>query len=112
MRLVLLAIFAVVLTAVAIAWQEDEAMDKKIRHAFQNLPKATEMVIRYHEIRGLQSQYQWHIDGTMWWVRLHRHDGPMMKQLDKKKKYRVKGIIVDQNYGVIEVWLQQYAEVE
>ena len=110
MKLIAVAL-ALAAVAFTLAPQKVDQMDRHIRHAISHLPKATTMTIEYREIKGLAGQFQWHIGDTQWWVRLHHGGESPMRSLDKKKKYRVTGIIVDQNYGVIEVWLQTLGEV-
>jgi hypothetical protein len=80
-----------------------------VERAWQSAPVNAEMVISYREIAGLEGRYQWHIGDTAWWVRLHGATGQEMAQLDETKTYRVTGFVLDQNYGVIEVWLKSLA---
>jgi hypothetical protein len=80
-----------------------------VARAWKSAPVNAEMLISYHEIAGLAGQFQWHIGDTQWWVRLHGATGQEMAQLDKSKSYRVTGVVLDQNYGVIEVWLNSLA---
>ena len=83
-----------------------------VERAYQSAPVTAEMVISYREIAGAAGQYQWHIGDTAWWVRLHGATGQEMAQLDKSKTYRVTGIVLDQNYGVIEVWSKSLASID
>ncbi|MEX2244896.1 MAG: hypothetical protein WD716_13760 [Fimbriimonadaceae bacterium] len=80
-----------------------------VERAWQSAPVNAEMQISYREIAGAAGQYQWHIGDTAWWVRLHGATGQEMAQLDKSKTYRVTGVVLDQNFGVIEVWLKSLA---
>jgi hypothetical protein len=85
-------------------------------NAFQLAHKGTatyaEMTISYHEIVGLNGQYQWHIGDTHWWIRLHDGTGEAMNRLDKSKTYKVTGFVLDQHYGVIQVWYDSLASID
>ena len=87
-----------------------------VANAFQLAHKGTatysEMTISYREIEGLRGQSQWHIGDTHWWVRLHDGTGEAMERLDKTKTYKVTGFVLDQHYGVIQVWYDSLASVE
>jgi len=83
-----------------------------VERAWQSAPVNAEMVISYREIAGAAGQYQWHIGDTAWWVRLHGATGQEMAQLDKSKTYRVTGFVLDQNYGVVEVWPKSLAPID
>lgn len=89
-----------------------EEDNKRVAGMLKRLPKPTEVTIEYRPIRGLEGQSNWHIGASHWWVRLHMsHDQIGLDDLDKTKRYRVKGIVLEQNYGVVEIWLQSYSEV-
>jgi len=86
--------------------QETNHVDQHIRDMMNDRfqkPVREEFVIEWREIKGLDGQFQWHISDTHWWVRLHPARWEMDK-LDKKSKYKVDGVALQQNYGVIEIW--------
>lgn len=80
-----------------------------VEQSLWNLPREARMLISYREIGSLAGQFQWHIGDTHWWVRLHGVPAEHfdMDRLDKSKTYRVTGIVLQQNYGVVEVWTRQ-----
>jgi hypothetical protein len=73
-------------------------------------PVLAEFTISYHEIVGLKGQHQWHIGDSSWWVRLHMPTTTV--ELDKSKRYRVVGHVMEQNYGVVEVWLKKLSSLD
>jgi hypothetical protein len=85
-----------------------------VEQLLRSRPREAQLLISYREIVGLQGQFQWHIGDTHWWVRLHGTPAEYfdMDKLDKTKTYRVTGIVVDQNYGVIEVWTSRLGPAE
>jgi hypothetical protein len=90
-----------------------EQDNRKVAEVLKRLPKPTEFDIEYRPIRGLEGQSSWHIGASHWWVRLHMsHDQFDLDDLDKTKRYRIKGIVLEQNYGVVEVWLHTYSTLE
>lgn len=80
-----------------------------VEQLLRNRPREARMLISYREIEGLADQFQWHIADTSWWVRLHGVPAEHfdMDRLDRSRTYRVTGIVLEQNYGVVEVWTQQ-----
>jgi hypothetical protein len=69
----------------------------------------SEFLMTYREIVGLEGQFQWHIGDSQWWVRLHGVPAEYfdMAKLDTSKTYRVAGNVLEQNYGVVEVWVHR-----
>jgi hypothetical protein len=115
------ALTVTLLSALAMAWpaaqgpsvKQIEAADKKVAAMLRNAPKPVDLDIEYRPIRGMEDQSQWHIGASHWWVRLHHSTGTITTtNLDKKKKYRVTGVVLEQNYGTVEVWLDHYREIE
>ena len=108
----ILAFFALTPALAAAPQAPDGDQERaRIEALLQNAPKATVRVIEYRPIRGLEHTSQWHIGDSPWWVRLHHAGGFSMSSLDKAKRYRVTGVVLEQNYGVVEVWLERYSEV-
>jgi hypothetical protein len=85
-----------------------------VAKAFTSSPRMYEFTMSYHPIKGLENQSQWHIGDTHWWVRLHGTPSEYydVDKLDKTKTYRVVGVVMEQNYGVIEVWVKQFGAVD
>jgi hypothetical protein len=85
-----------------------------VAKAFTSSPRIYEFTMSYHPIKGLENQSQWHIGDTQWWVRLHGTPSEYydVDKLDKTKTYRVVGVVMEQNYGVIEVWVKQLGVVD
>ena len=83
------------------------ALDEAIREtAMKRKPAVMDLTIGYHEIRGLEGQFRWHILDTRWWVALHNTG----VTLDKTKQYEVHGVVLDQVYGTINVWVYRLNE--
>ena len=70
-------------------------------------PKSTVLEIEYHEIVGLLGHVQWHISNTPYWIRLHPVENYDIEKLNKEMKYKVIGVVLEQNYGVVEVWVRE-----
>ncbi len=86
---------------------------KMINELLDKAPQPVDLEIEYREIVGLaNSQYQWHIGQSPFWIRLHPKELYDIEKLDKKKKYIVSGIVLEQNYGMVEVWVHSLGEIE
>lgn len=59
--------------------------------------------IDYRPIDGMKNTSVWHIEGTMWWVRLHP-TAYSLDKLDKSAVYEIDATALDQNYGVIDFY--------
>lgn len=88
--------------------------NEDVSKAFTSSQRTYEFTMSYHPIKGLENQSQWHIGDTHWWVRLHGTPSEYydVDKLDKTKTYRVVGVVMEQNYGVIEVWVKQFGAVD
>ena len=60
--------------------------------------------IEHRPIEGLADHSAWHIEGTMWQVRLYP-EWIKLDELDKKFVYEIDAIPLDQNYGVIDFYV-------
>lgn len=65
------------------------------------------MVIEYRPIQHLEDQSSWHIGDSRWWVRLQPVDIYPMAKLEKNKKYKVTGVVLNQGYGCVNVWVKK-----
>jgi hypothetical protein len=83
-----------------------------VSRAIQSTPCLVEAVLEHREIRGLPGQFQWHVGDTRWWVRLHGSPAADLSTLDRAKAYRATGYAMEQNYGVVEIWLTSLGAVE
>ncbi len=86
---------------------ETERISKLLRH----LPQTVELEIEYRPIRGLVNpQSEWYIGESAFWVRLYPKETYDIEKLDKTKRYNVTGIILEEQYGVVNVWVKSLAE--
>ena len=85
---------------------------ERITELLDKAPQPVDLEIEYREIIGLASiQYQWYIGQSAFWVRLHPQELYDIEKLDKKKKYIVSGVVLDQNYGMVDVWVRSVKEI-
>jgi hypothetical protein len=83
----------------------DSTLQRLLREVDMNrTPMVLDLPIAWQEIKGLNGSWQWHILGTKYWVRLHPspYGGDT---LDKDRRYLVHGVALQQDYGVISVWV-------
>ena len=67
---------------------------ERINELLNKAPQPIDLEIEYREIIGLaNSQYQWHIGQSHFWIRLHPKELYDIEKLDKKKKYIVSGVV-------------------
>jgi hypothetical protein len=108
--LFVLALFAV--TAV----RADDAVpiSKVLEQVRKGKPQTATFVIAWKAVEGIKGSYNWTIEGTKFrWVKLYP-DNRALKDaaLDKKKKYRINGVLLEQWYGVYQVWVYDMEEVK
>jgi hypothetical protein len=84
----------------------------RIANILKSPPKTTTMTISYHPIAHLENQSRWHIGDSRWWVRLQPVDIYSMKNLETRRRYKVTGVVLDQGYGCVNVWVKklEYAD--
>ena len=84
---------------------------QRISELLKHLPQTVELEIDYRPIVGLASpQSEWYIGQSVFWVRLHPKERYAVEKLDKTKKYNVTGVILEQNYGMVDVWVKSITE--
>ncbi|MBC8066155.1 MAG: hypothetical protein H7Y17_15085 [Chlorobia bacterium] len=85
---------------------------KRIEKLLQTPPNSTEIIIEHRPIANLERVKSWHIGDSKWWIRLQPADIYRMRELDVKRKYKVTGVVLEQNYGAIEFWVKrlEYAD--
>lgn len=109
MRALALSVLLAGLACPALAPVSQFSTDGKVRDLLAHLPRTTDLVIGYHPIKGMEGQSAWHILDTHWRVKLHETTGLHgLDSFDKAKKYRVTGIVLEQDYGVVQVWVTKY----
>lgn len=77
-----------------------------------DVSKSASLEIEYRKISGLSDRYQWHIGDSFYGIRFQPRERYDINKLDKKKKYEVKCIVLEQNYGVIDVWVKEIKEID
>lgn len=96
-----------------LSYSEVHPDTRRIEELLNDLPEPVDLEIEYREIVGLVNpQYRWHIGQSPYWIRLHPKELYDIEKLDKKKKYNVTGVVLQENYGVIEVWVHWIKEVK
>ncbi len=70
-------------------------------------PPRRKWTIAYHPIDGLDDASAWHLQGTMWWVRLVSRGDP----LDEHKIYEIDAAALNQNYGTIDFYVYDRREL-
>jgi hypothetical protein len=109
MKFLSIAALLVILSHFAVTAEDaaSVALDKTLQEtAGQRKPVLLDMTIGWHKIKGAESESEWYILDTRWWVRLHNaHMTP-----DKTKQYEIHGVALEQNYGVIDVWVYDIKE--
>ena len=107
---VLVAFFVFLFTRMVRASEtEDAALDKKLREtavAPVRQPIVLDLPIGFLERPSSPGKPVWRILGTSWRVRLYPETRGL-ERLDKTKEYVVHGVALDQDYGVIDVWVYQ-----
>lgn len=65
--------------------------------------------IEYRVVDGLEDLGLWHVQGTIWWVRIYP-DVPayLLDNLDKESVYEIDAVALNQNYGVIDFYIYNY----
>lgn len=90
----------------------DQDNKKFVDKLLANPPKPVTLEIEYREVLGLAApHYEWHIAGTGYWVRLYPEGSYGVARLDKSKKYKVLGIVLEQNYGAVAIWVKNLSEI-
>jgi hypothetical protein len=84
-----------------------------VERAIQARPSVCEFLIAYRKVSGDEGQYKWQIGETAWRVRLYGVPAEYfdLAKLDTSKTYRVAGYVLEQNFGVVEVWVRQMGPV-
>ena len=104
-RKLAVACIAIVLGCAASGTTED-SWRERVDELFTHLPPPTRLRIEHRAILGLQDRSQWYIGDTLFGIRLHPEGRFDLEGLDTDKIYEVTGIVVEQNYGIVEVWVQ------
>ena len=63
--------------------------------------------IDYRPIDGQTNTECWHVEGTMWWVRIYP-TVIKLDELDKSAVYEIDAIALNQNYGVIDFYVYRF----
>ncbi len=85
----------------------DARLDRQLREAaLRRKPAIFDLPIGWQENRSPGGESAWHILGTIWRVRLHP-EAHGLERLDKESQFEVHGLVLDQNYGVIDVWVYE-----
>ena len=88
--------------------QQNQQIDlsEMINRVVKQEAQLATFTIKYKEIKGLKGSFQWHLNDTSWWVKLHP-DRYSLEGLDKDKTYQVRGVMLEMNYGLIDVWVYE-----
>lgn len=78
----------------------------RINQMLENVAPPENFTLAYQEVRGLQGSFQWYIKGSSWWVRLHPVDIYPMDKLEQNTEYNLSGIVLDQAYGTVNIWVK------
>lgn len=81
---------------------------ERITKILQNPPKNDVITIEYRPVANLDKVSSWHIKDTKWWVRLQPADVYRPSELDKKRKYKVTGVVLDHAYGCVNIWVKKF----
>ena len=81
--------------------------DARITRLLEAVPAPENFRLVYQEIDGLQGSFQWHIKGSGFWVRLQPAEIYPMDKLDRNAEYDLSGIVLDQAYNSINIWVKK-----
>jgi len=105
MKPTLLALF--ILTAAHLARAADApepTLDEKLR-ASQRQPLLLDIPIAWEPVKGgSNGESAWLIHGTIWRIRLYP-DSWNIDKLDKATAYIIHGVALEEDYGVIQIWV-------
>ena len=88
-------------------WAQQGSVDaKRIETALSTRQPSQEYRLIHRPIKGLTNRSAWHIGDSMYWVRLQPEARYPETRLDTEKIYRVKGWVLEQNYGTIDIWVE------
>jgi hypothetical protein len=111
MKAIRILICLIALAAATLVYAAVHPDTERINKLLDNLPKPETFDIQYKQIVGSQgTQRQWHMGESPFWIRLHPKEKYDIDKLNKDKKYQVKGIILEQNYGVVDFWVREIKE--
>lgn len=107
----LLAIF---LLGVCVLHGDDVPIAKVLNQVGKGKPQVASFVIAWKKVEGLQGDtHFWTIEGTRAWVKLYPEARAIKDEhMDRKKRYRVEGVLLEQWYGVYQVWVYEISEAK
>ncbi len=74
-------------------------------------PERLRWRIAYHPTKGMSDHSSWHIEGTLWRVRVNPA-WVKLDEFDKATVYELDAVALDQNYGVIDFYVYQHKKVK
>jgi hypothetical protein len=108
-------LFLIAFFAGTAAWADEGIpITKVLEHVRKGKPQTATFVIAWKEVEGIKGSFQWTIEGTKFcWVKLYPENSVRKNgDLDKKKKYRIDGVLLEQWYGVYQVWVYDLKEAK
>lgn len=99
------AIAAVILTSSSTQLTPEH---ERIAAILKSPPKTQVVTIEYRDIEPKGSHINWYIKDTKWRARLHPIDIYDSKKLLRKDEYKITGIILDQGYGTVNIWVKKF----
>jgi hypothetical protein len=106
-------VIALLLLTVAISASEERlvpiagsAVDAAVIKLREGEPQRLTVKIEWRKFDGSSDNSDWHLSDTEWWVRLHPDiNGDPMNRLDKNKKYVIDGVLLEEGYNAVHVWV-------
>ena len=110
MRTIILIITMALMLSVG--YGDEASLEKLLGRVKKGQPQtATFAITAAWSEQELESGYKgWHFEGSRLGVRLYP-EPYKLESLDQKKKYRVDGVLLQQDYGVFSVWVYELSEL-
>jgi hypothetical protein len=104
----------VLFTGTAALADEGVPITKVLEKVGKGKPQTATFVIAWKEVEGIKDSFRWTIEGTRFcWVNLYPDNRALKSNpLDKKKKYRIHGVLLEQWYGTYQVWVYDMEEAK
>lgn len=99
--------FAIAAAVVALSSTQLTPEHERIAKILQTPPKTQVVTIEYREGEPKDNVIHWYIKDTKWRARLHPADIYDSKLVRKDKEYKVTGVILDQGYGRVNIWVKK-----
>ena len=106
-----LSIFVIVPFALPLIAEVSEET-KRISALLDQAPPSNTFEIEYRKVGLSGSTYLWHLKDSSFWVDLYPHNLYPMNKLDQSQRYRVEGVILDQDYGVVHIWARKVERIK